>query len=81
MGAIGNDLIYVNKTDASQQDLDYRLAQLSTTLEKAEEDCPDIIFTLMCHNSFPLCDRNSTTPVPRMVSDVKVYMQLIYLFV
>jgi len=79
LGAIGNDYIYVNNSDANQRELDSRLLSLNTTLHNRmigdmHHFCADMILTLMCHNSFPLCDHSSTTPIPRTVSDGKVSM-------
>ena len=72
LGAIGNDYVYVDNSDASQEALDTRLMRLKNTLQNRlaagiPRGCVDMVFTLMCHNSFPLCDHGSTTPVPRQV--------------
>ena len=86
MGAIGNDYVYVDNSDTSQQDLDSRLMRLNSTLQtKMSLDiphyCDDMILTLMCHNSFQLCDHNSTTPVPRRVSDRKCIHPYLFIII
>ena len=54
--------------------LNSKLKAFNTSLYRRDKDtsfppeCLDLIFGLMCHHSFPLCDHNSETPVPRKVN-------------
>ena len=61
----------------TKDSLNSKLIKFNATLHSKVEaegfpvECIDLILGLMCHISFPLCDYNSDSPVPR-----KVRMQL-----
>ena len=79
-GSIGYDYVFINNTVDTMDSLNSKLKAFNTSLYRRDEDtsfppeCLDLIFGLMCHHSFPLCDHNSETPVPR-----KVYMCVVQL--
>ena len=74
-GSIGNNYVFINNS-VNIKDLNYNLEKFNKALYKTYElvesvfpvECIDLIFGLMCYNSFPLCDYNSSAPVPRKVS-------------
>ena len=71
-GSIGMDYVFLNNSVDNQNMLNSKLVKFNDTLHgKVKEgfpfECIDIILELMCHNSFPLCDYSSDTPVPRKV--------------
>ena len=67
------DYVYVDSGVYDKDELNTKLMHLKGTLNHNvksggyPEECVDIILGLMCHHSFPLCDRSSDTPVPRKV--------------
>ena len=73
-GSIGYDYVFLNKrVDVNIKDtLNCKLKKFNDALHKTHEvdfpsDCVEIVFGLMCHHSFPLCDYDSNTPKPRKV--------------
>ena len=69
-GSIGMDYVFLNNSVDTRDSLNSKLIMFNDTLHKKEDfpaECIDLILGLMCHHSFPLCDYNSSTPVPRKV--------------
>ena len=72
-GSIGRDYVFFNNSIDTKEQLNSKLIRLHKTLQNNvisgayPMECVDLILGLMCHNSFPLCDYSSDTPVPRKV--------------
>ena len=71
-GSIGRDYVFLNSTntiDNLNEKLGNFLNGLNSEVlaDNFPSECVEIIFTLMCHDSFPLCDYSSNTPQPRQV--------------
>ena len=75
------DYVYVDNGVDNMDELNAKLIEFNGTLNDNvksggyPEECVDIILGLMCHHSFPLCDRSSDTPVPRKV---QILLQVSY---
>ena len=81
-GSIGYDYVFLNNSDSAKI-LNERLKNFDASLQRSREDhippeCIDMIFGLMCHHSFPLCDHNSNTPVPRQVCSYCIQLQFMH---
>ena len=73
-GSIGYDYVFLEKSSAGMNMMDMLNCKLekfksalNNSIDPFPSDCVEIIFELMCHHSFPLCDYNSDTPAPRKV--------------
>ena len=72
-GSIGMDYVFLNNSVDTRDSLNSKLTTFNSLLHNKVEnegfpaECIDLILGLMCHNSFPLCDYSSDTPVPRKV--------------
>jgi len=72
-GSIGRDHVFFNSSVDTKDSLNSKLMEFNAALHRkvtAESfplECIDLIFGLMCHISFPLCDYSSDTPMPRKV--------------
>lgn len=73
-GSIGYDYVFLEKSSAGMDPMDMLNCKLekfksalNNSIDPFPSDCVEIIFELMCHHSFPLCDYNSDTPAPRKV--------------
>ena len=76
-GSIGRDYVFLNNSVDTTDGLNRKLSGLLTVLQdKASNDssdCVDIILSILCYDSFPLCDYSSSTPVPRKVYDATLF--------
>ena len=67
------DYVFLNNSVNDMNTLNSKLINFNATLHSKVEtegypvECIDLILGLMCHDSFPLCDYSSDTPVPRQV--------------
>jgi len=77
-GVIGKDYVFINTTQIGSTVTDQAYwenamvnfnASLETTVqsEGAPQSCVDEILSLLCFYTFPVCDYNSKTSVPRQV--------------
>ena len=73
-GSIGYDYVFLNKSvDINIKDtLNCKLQKFNVTLHQSRNDgipsdCVEIVFGLMCHHLFPLCDYDADIPEPRQV--------------
>jgi len=72
--------VFLNSIDTKEQ-LNSKLIPWRSTLQKIVNDgaypmeCVDLMLGIMCHNSFPLCDYSSDTPVPRQVCNTRKLLQ------
>ena len=71
-GSIGRDYVFINN-NVDADELNRNMRSFLNTLNSRDvngnfpPECVHMIFGLMCHNMFPLCDYNSNTPRPRQV--------------
>ena len=84
-GSIGRDYVFVNNSAGNSIDSsNVNMVNFLDTLRMKDEsgdfppDCVDLIFELMCYNTFPLCDYGSDTPRPRQVSNTVKILITIY---
>ena len=56
-----------NSKDTLNDNMIGLLTAIKDASKPSPDECVDLIFGLMCHVTFPLCDYNSSTPMPRKV--------------
>ena len=77
-GVIGKDYVFINTTQIGSTVTDQAYwenammnfkSSLENTVrsEGAPQSCVDDILSLLCFHTFPVCDYNSKTSVPRQV--------------
>jgi len=71
-GSIGNDYVFIDRGIETMNSLNSKMNKFYEALNNSYDEnfpceCIDLIFGLMCHISFPLCDYNSDNPAPRRV--------------